>query len=137
MPYIVWKDSFDIGVKEMDEQHKLFVGYVNELFDAIQSGNAETIVAPILDKLTDYIQLHFAAEENILKSINYPMLENQKAQHAYFVSELTFLKSSFLNKSQTAHNMFLFLKDWFIHHITTEDLKYAQFINKIDTASRI
>ncbi len=40
MIYIIWKDRFNIGVKEMDEQHKLFVSYINELYDAMQSGNA-------------------------------------------------------------------------------------------------
>ena len=30
MAYIVWKDSFNIGVKEMDDQHKLFASYIND-----------------------------------------------------------------------------------------------------------
>lgn len=61
MAYIVWKDSFNLGVKEIDEQHQLFAGYINELYDVVQSGNAEDIV-PIINKLSDYSQLHFAAE---------------------------------------------------------------------------
>lgn len=128
MGYIVWKDSFNIGVIAMDEQHKLFVGYLNELYNAMQTGNSEAIVEPTLNRLTDYITSHFAAEEAIMKSVNYPMLQTQIEQHAYFISELTFLKSSFLNKTQTAQNILLFLKDWFLHHITTEDLKYAEFV---------
>lgn len=127
MAYIVWKDSFNLGVKEIDEQHQLFAGYINELYDVMQSGNAEDIV-PIINKLSDYSQLHFAAEENMLKLINYPMLETQIIQHAYYISELTLLKSSYLDKTQTAQNMLLFLKDWLLHHITTEDLKYVEFV---------
>ena len=128
MTYIVWEDRYNIGVKEMDEQHKLFISYVNELYNAVQSGKAETIVVPMLDKLTDYIQLHFAAEEELLKSINYPDIETEKSQHAYFVSEILLLKSSYLNKTQTAQNMLLFLKEWFLYHIMNEDLKIAEFI---------
>lgn len=128
MGYIVWKDGFNIGVEEMDEQHKLFAGYINELYDAMQAGDTEAVVVPILDKLTDYSQTHFTDEENLLKSINYPMLETQIQQHAYFISELEFLKSSYLNKTQTAQNMLLVVKDWLLHHITTEDLKYAEYI---------
>ena len=132
MAYIVWKNSFNIGVEEMDEQHKLLVGYINELYDAIQSKNEKAIVEPIFDKLTDYIQTHFVAEEFLLESMNYPMLETQKKQHAFFVSELISLKSSYLDKSQTAQSMFLFLKDWFLHHIATEDQKYVEFIENYD-----
>jgi hemerythrin len=129
MSYIMWKDSFNIGTKEMDEQHTIFVGYINDLYDAMQTGDAKTVVEPILTKLTDYIQLHFAAEERLLKANNYPMLEEQQNHHKYFISELNFMKSSFLNKTQTAQNLLLFLKDWFLHHILSEDLKYVGFVN--------
>jgi len=128
MTYFVWKDSFNIGVKKMDEQHRQFVAHINELYEAMQLGNAEAVVAATLNKLTDYIQSHFADEEAILKSINYPMFEAQIKQHAYYISELIFLKSSILNKTQTAQNTLLFIKDWFLHHITTEDLKYAEYV---------
>ena len=128
MAYIVWKDSFNIGVKEMDDQHMLFAGYINELYEAIQLGKTEDVVAPMLDKLTAYSKTHFAAEEKMLKYNNYPMLETQIKQHAYFVLELISLKSSYQNKTQTAQNMLLFVKDWLLHHITTEDLKYAELV---------
>jgi hemerythrin len=127
MAYIVWKDNFNIGVTEMDEQHKLFVSYINELYDVMQAGNSNEIV-PILDKLIDYSRTHFAEEENLLTSINYPMLEIQKKHHAYYIVELESIKSAYLNKTQTAQNLLLFIKDWLLHHITTEDLKYAEFV---------
>ena len=126
MAYIVWKDSFNIGVKEMDDQHKLFASYINELYEAMQLGKEADVVAPLLDKLTDYSKTHFAAEEKMLKYNNYPMLKTQIKQHEYFVSELITLKSSYQNKTQTAQDMLLFVKDWLLHHITTEDLKYAE-----------
>ena len=128
MDYIVWNDSFNIGVKEMDEQHKLLVSHINELYNAIKAGNSESVVKPILIKLTDYINVHFAAEENLLKIHNYPMIEAQIAQHSHYISEIAFMESSFMNKKQTAQNLLLFLKDWFIHHITTEDLKYSECV---------
>ena len=128
MAYIVWKDSFNIGVKVMDDQHKLFASYINELYEAMQLGKAEDIVAPILDKLTAYSKTHFAAEEEMLKYNNCPMLETQIIQHAYFVSELVSFKCSYQNETQTAQNMLLFVKDWLLHHITTEDLKYAELV---------
>ena len=45
MAYVIWKESFNIGVREMDEQHKLFISYINELYDALQLRNAEGIVS--------------------------------------------------------------------------------------------
>jgi len=128
MAYIIWKESFKIGIKEMDEQHRQFAAHVNELYDAVHLGNAEAIIGPILNKITDSIKSHFADEEAILKSVNYPMVEAQIKQHAYCISELILMKSSFLNKTQTAHNTLLFVKDWFVHHVTTEDLKYAEYV---------
>ncbi|MBK5278533.1 MAG: hemerythrin family protein [Bacteroidia bacterium] len=128
MAYIVWKDSFDIGVPEMDYQHKLFVSYINELHKSIQFGYSKLNVVITLKKLADYIEVHFVEEEKLLISINYPMLEVQIKQHAYFISELASMKNTYMSKTQTANNMLIFMKDWFLHHITTEDIKYAEFI---------
>lgn len=135
MAYIVWKDSFNVGVKEMDRQHEQFAAYVNELYDAIQSGNAEAVIISIFDKLTGYIQSHFAAEEALLESVNYQEFETQKTQHAYFISELNFMKSTLMSDTQKAQNTLLFLKDWFLHHIMTEDLKYREAIECPGTES--
>lgn len=137
MAYVIWKDSFNIGVWDMDEQHKLFISYINELYDALQLRNAEGIVMPILDKLLDYVGLHFAAEEDMLGSVNYPMIETQKKQHAYYVSEILSLKKSFSADAQTSQNLLLFLRDWFLHHIMTEDLKYVEFVEKIDAEPKL
>jgi hemerythrin len=137
MAYIVWKDSFFVGVEEMDKQHEQFVAYVNELYDALQSGDVETVIVPIHDNLTNYIQLHFAAEESLLSSLDYPMLEIQKNQHAYYVSALYSMKSTLMTDYQKAQNTLLLLKDWFLHHIMTEDLKYGEFIKTLGTCAGI
>lgn len=133
MAYIVWKDSFMVGVHEMDKQHEQFVAYVNELHAALESGGVESVLVAIHDKLTVYIQSHFAAEEALLNSFNCPILDTQKIQHAYFVSELNFMKNLLMDDIQKAQNTLLFLKDWFLHHIMTEDLKYGEFIKKLCT----
>ena len=123
MACVVWEERFNIGIKDIDDQHKLFVGYLNDLHDAMQAGNAEAIVAPILYRLFDYITIHFAAEEKILESIHYPEFEKHVKQHAHFILEL-----NFLDNSQTAGNMLPLLRGWFINHITTEDIKYAGYL---------
>ena len=135
MAYIVWKDSFMVGVNEMDKQHEQFVAYVNELHAALQSGDVESVLVAIYDKLTVYIQSHFTAEEALLKSFNCPLLETQKIQHEYFVSELNFMKKILMNDIQRAQNTLLFLKDWFLHHIMTEDQKYGEFMKTLGTGS--
>jgi len=126
MSYLVWKDSFNIGVQEMDKQHRQFVGYINELYESLQSGDAECTVAPLLDKFTEYVQVHFTAEEKFMKSIGYPMIDFHMKQHAYYVSEIGSMKGSLLNDTQKAHHMLLFLKDWLLHHIMSEDMNYAE-----------
>lgn len=133
MTYIVWKDSFNIGVNKMDEQHQQFVSYINELYDAIQAGNAEIAITKTIDNVINYVHSHFKAEELLLESINYPLLESQIKQHNYYISEIKLLKNEVIHNSSPPQNLLAFLRDWFLHHIMTEDLKYVEFVNNANS----
>jgi len=133
MAYIIWRDDFNIGVKEMDAQHKLFISYINDLYIAMQSGDTDAIVGRIQDRLRDYIELHFRAEEEMLRAISYQGLANQIKQHAYYVSQIFDYRTSVRDGNQTPQDMFIFLRDWFLHHIATEDQKYVEFVQSAKT----
>ena len=128
MDYVIWKDSFNVGSIEMDEQHKSFLGYINEVHAALKPETPRTEIDSILDKLTNYIKEHFTAEEHLLYLKHYPGLESQKKQHACFITELDHLKSNESNQSLTTQNLLTFVREWFLDHIMTEDKKYTEFI---------
>jgi hemerythrin len=67
MPIFLWKKSYEIGIAEIDNQHRNLVGIINELSDAMMNRKGYIIVPKILEKLVDYIQFHFTTEEEIMR----------------------------------------------------------------------
>ena len=49
-----WKDEYGIGVSIIDDQHRYFVGLINELYAAIQNGEADDKLCEIFGKVTKY-----------------------------------------------------------------------------------
>jgi len=75
-----WSDKFSVGVKQIDKQHKHFIGIMDELFEAMQSDN-KNAVPKIIIELTSYANMHFATEETYFDKFNYAESEAHKAEH--------------------------------------------------------
>ena len=59
MALMTWNDSFSVGVKAMDEQHKGLVRTLNELHAAMMSGQAKAVSGDLLKTLAKYTRDHF------------------------------------------------------------------------------
>ena len=61
MSVVQWSPAFATGVREIDDQHKRLVDYINELQTPGGPGNGG--VSRVLDSAIDYPLYHFAYEE--------------------------------------------------------------------------
>ena len=48
---IEWNDELSVGIQEIDEQHKVLVGLVNEMHDAIHARHGSEVSSEILARL--------------------------------------------------------------------------------------
>jgi len=59
-----WKNDFRIWLDDIDAQHKIFLGYINQCYDAV-TVNKQTGVPPdLVKKLKKYAEIHFSFEES-------------------------------------------------------------------------
>ena len=63
MPLIEWNDTYSVGIKIIDEQHKKFFSIINTLFDAMKEGKGDELVETVLKELQDYVIYHFQSED--------------------------------------------------------------------------
>ncbi len=127
-----WKESFSVGNKEMDEQHKRFFSLLNNLHKCAgkQSGTKEEF-RNIHQELYDYSDLHFQKEEELCRIIDYPGLERQVIQHQFFRDELQRLCEDFCKGKRIASEALLvFLRDWLMNHILQNDKKYTHYLHE-------
>ena len=64
-----------------------------------------------------------------MSACNYPQLNEHKKAHEEFTSRFNqFLKRAKTENEDISLELFLFLKDWLLDHITTEDKAYIPFV---------
>ncbi|MCX7905422.1 MAG: bacteriohemerythrin [Elusimicrobiales bacterium] len=128
--FIEWNDSFSVGIKRFDEQHKKLIGIINKLYDFMGSNNSYDEIVSIINELKEYTQNHFNEEEIFQKSIKFNDYHNHKKLHKVFIDKVTEFENN-LNKSSigVSSDIMVFLKKWLLNHINVEDKKYGIFYN--------
>jgi hemerythrin len=56
---IPWTSELSVGVKEIDEQHQVFLGILNDLCDVMCHCDSDSEIASILRQLSAYTSFHF------------------------------------------------------------------------------
>lgn len=126
MAFYEWQDSFSVGSKEMDEQHKKLIAILNHLHDAMKAGKAAKEIGLIVDEMVDYTKFHFSAEEKLMADKQYIGLGSQKAEHAAFVKKAQEFQNEISSgKLSVSIDVLNFLKDWLTNHILIIDMKYS------------
>lgn len=134
MKAMKWGDELSVGIEEIDDDHRKLVKCLDDLFTACFAGQGPQVLAGILLRLHQYTREHFVHEEDVMRQIGYPGLEEHRALHAELVSELDdIIEQHKMGGSHDLSNQTLqFLEDWLTHHILIEDKKIGKFVGAID-----
>jgi len=131
MESFVWKESFSIGIGDIDHQHKIFLGYLNDCYLQVSGGRKAQISPAIFNRLKAYAATHFSFEEELMLSNGYPELDVHKQQHRYFDAQVLELEAALLSEGEkSAESLLAFLRDWYLKHILEQDKRYAPYIKQ-------
>jgi len=137
--YIKWSDSYSVGVKLFDDQHKELIDITNNLFNHV-TGNEEEERAyfdGVIHQALDYVKDHFVTEEKCMLATKYPGFSEHKQTH----DEFTFNVIKNVNELKTGKALVLekfanFLKEWVLTHIAVMDKQYSIYFKKIAVIKR-
>lgn len=130
MAFMNWDDRLSVGVKALDEQHKVLVESVNKLHTAMLKGQARSVVGELLNTLAKYTVDHFATEEKLMISTQYPDLALHKLQHQELTRQVGEHVARFDKGDITLSvGLLNFLSDWLVNHIQGDDKKYGPWLN--------
>ena len=125
-----WDNSISVKVDLFDSHHKELINLINKLYRAMEKGDGNNLLLPILDELIDYTAYHFGAEEEVFEKYNYPHKDSHIEQHASFVTKAKDLHQGLKEGSAVLTNEVLdFLQDWVVNHIMKVDFKYTEFLS--------
>ncbi len=124
-----WQDDYSVDIKEIDDQHKELVAMINDLYGAMVKRRPQEVLGEILNQLSNYCAVHFAAEEALMQAHAYPYYQEHKAIHDKVSAKVHALQNGFkAGKTSLTIEISMFLKDWLDKHILGTDQKYAAFL---------
>jgi hemerythrin-like metal-binding protein len=104
---------------------------MNEFHAAMMKGNPESIAAPILRKLADYVREHFSAEEALMKEHKYPGLAEQQLIHQELIRKVGDLVTRYEKGDQTVFiSLLKGMHNGITNHVLIEDMKYAPWMKE-------
>ncbi len=125
-----WTPNLSVGVKLIDDEHKMWFEKAEKLFEAGKNNQAKEYVGELLQFLDDYTKKHFADEEKYMLSIHYPGYDEQKKAHTLFIQQLTKLQEDY---KTSGGNLLVIINanqmvvDWLTKHISNMDKKIGEF----------
>ena len=129
MATVTWNESYSVGVKALDEQHKRLFVMLNQIHEAMSEGKGRVVVAQVMNDMVDYVRLHFTAEEKLLEKYSYPGLNEQKREHAAFIKKVAEMQQKMRDGNLTLSiEVSQFLRSWITDHILGIDKKYVDFL---------
>jgi hemerythrin len=131
MAFIAWKSAYEIGINEIDEQHKVLLGFINKLEEFKTSENKDEILRDVLFNGVEHTKAHFASEESFMEVIDYPKLAQHKLQHEIFIKEAVGILQKLNMNINAVENLHNLLKDWFVNHIMEHDRQIGDFYQKL------
>ncbi|KAI0214176.1 Myohemerythrin [Lamellibrachia satsuma] len=109
-PY-AWDESFKVGYKNIDTEHK-------DIFQAIFACSKNPSSADLIEKLYKVTEDHFKDEEGMMKKVKFPELDIHQQIHNDFLAKIKTLRAPLDNTTVT------WAKKWWVGHIKGIDFKY-------------
>ncbi len=131
-----WNDAFNLGIEEIDEQHRAIADHMAVLDEAVTAKKRWSDVHAALVRLTDQVRIHFEVEESVMRIHRYPEIERHGREHEEFNEQLTRLREHSLRSGVTVE-MIALAQKWLREHITTSDKHYADYLPTVRISSEL
>ena len=131
--YFEWTNDISVGNVDIDNQHQKLLLQINIILNDIIKGVDVKEVESAIGFLDSYIKEHFSYEEDYMKKINYPHLNDHIKMHQEFITKYYEFKKEF-NKGEKKEKIISdiesYIGEWWINHIGKEDKKYYLFFEE-------
>jgi hemerythrin len=129
MALFEWGPKFELGIAQVDAEHRRVVELINTLHDAMAQGRSKEVLSGVLSDLVDYTQVHFRNEEALYRAAGFPATVGHAEIHAGFADRARTLKAG-LDAGTTFITMETMqsLKGWLADHILKSDRAGCDFL---------
>lgn len=119
----IWENKYSVGNPMIDKQHKEMFKLGNDLPEVLNVHE----IKPIIMRLYKYTREHFSMEEEMMRSIGFPLLAEHKILHEELISKSNEISSLPFQTDKEVIRFKQFVYGWLIEHILHRDMQYFQF----------
>lgn len=130
-PYLSWTKELSIGHELIDADHQAIFDTANRLQAEIleQADSEYSIVGEVLVDLIEHTGGHFAREEALMQTMQYPGYEEHRLQHKMMMNKVNNLHRQFMDgRSNLSVDVAEFMRNWLVPHILHADVELGQSI---------
>jgi hemerythrin-like metal-binding protein len=121
-----WRESYRTHVSEIDAQHMAMFDLAAALSEAIKRGEGARALRGAIFTLLEYMRIHIADEEALLRRVEYPDLEKHVREHANFsLTVRKWLEGPTLPEPE---EVLAVVEKWLVVHITMSDAAYVPYV---------
>jgi hemerythrin-like metal-binding protein len=93
---IAWNEAFDVGIPEIDSQHRDLIETFNRLVDSLHSDDGQVQPLMIINELTGKAKIHADYEEDLMRTTGYPGTDAHAEEHRSFARDIEDLSQRML-----------------------------------------
>ena len=128
---VQWRQEWNCGNDEIDEQHDKILQIANDLITKIYAGASHNECMDMIKLFLEYAVNHFATEERILMEIEYDGLIAHIKKHEYLTNKAIYLKECYEKKElQPAAFLSFIIDEVVVEHLTKEDTKFFALLKR-------
>jgi hemerythrin-like metal-binding protein len=121
MKRLVWNKSYELGIPELDIQHRILFNIMKILVDSLNQQREREVIQEVLQELNRYTLYHTNSEEKYFNDT--PEHQEHREEHNRFKEDVSRFKD--LYESQTdkefVEMMLIYLQAWIENHVTGMD----------------
>lgn len=124
MATITWDAQLEIGVPEIDRQHRELTAIIAQLHEAYVSGRSRDVLAKHINSINDYAHVHFTTERRYMEPVAHviPNYDTHMQEHREFFSDaIGFLLRYLDGADDITPELLDYLVAWWFRHIGETD----------------
>ena len=128
------RELFRTGVPLIDQQHEAYLELVERVFQLCAKADVDLaqLTAEVNQTLV-YAVEHFDTEEELMRSVRYPLLNQHVAKHNLFRAQADLFAAEIKGPvvvEDFTPRLAKWLVDWFVLQVQTDDRLLAVFLKK-------
>jgi hemerythrin len=124
MSLIAWNDDFNLGIEEIDNEHRALVTLINALHDAMSAGASRADIVEGTSRIHALVAAHFAREEAFMREIRYMAYAEHKEDHDLLLDDLhDMIDEVGRDGEYDEARLSADLQYWFSEHFRTHDAR--------------